>query len=100
MKAPSVLKLEGHTFISAFHAVEYVKCDMFGNEETVDQVLQAKNTADIIKVSKSLDQFDSKAWQDEQEDVVWNVLKQKFIQDERFRKQLLGMYFYIALIFL
>jgi len=87
---PSAFTVDGVTYATAEHWMMAGKARLFGDEEIIPRILQARTPAEAKKLGRLVGGFDEERWVAERFDLVVAGNVAKFGQDEALRSYLLG----------
>lgn len=86
----SKFTLKGVSFISSEQALMYLKAIMFKDEELASKILEETNQRVIKDLGRQVKNYDDKVWSNNRWNVMVNILKAKFSQNERLKELLLN----------
>ncbi len=87
---PSPFTADGHTFHSAEQYIMHRKALHFGDHETAERILAARNPGACKKLGRAVKPYDDAAWASVREGVAFDACLLKFGQHAKLREVLLG----------
>lgn len=70
-------------------AMMYYKAMFFNDSKTAEKIIDSKNPKEQKLLGRIVIGFDEKIWAEVREQIVYNVLKEKFTQNEKLKQELL-----------
>ena len=95
---PCKINNERHTFCSSEQYYMYLKACFFFDTEIAKQILESKTPREAKKLGRKVKGFDEVKWDIVREKIMYEVVYEKFRQNEELRNELLskkydGLYF-------
>lgn len=81
--------IEGTTYLTAEHYMMAEKAKLFGDEETLEQILQAVTAKDAKQYGREVRNFDKIVWEEKRENIVYTGNWAKFSQNPPLKEFLL-----------
>lgn len=85
---PVGFEIGGIQYKTAEHYMMWGKAMLFGDEETAAEILEAKHPRDVKALGRKVKNFESKLWEEQCQNIVYQGNYAKFTQNPEMRKAL------------
>jgi len=86
--SPATFTVDGETYNTAEQFMMAEKARLFGDDETLKEIMKAEHPADQKRLGRQVKNFDLATWNKNAKDIVYRGNKAKFTQNPEMREKL------------
>lgn len=86
---PAPFDMDGNHFSNSEQAFMYYKAKLFGDTKSMEKILKSPDPRTVKKLGREVKGFDSKKWDDNKFQIMYDVNIAKFTQNSKMREKLM-----------